>query len=101
MKDTSGINSTLGKKGFIFILHFYTNDSYRNPFHLEYMQAVIWQIVKTQIKCCIMQHFIRVCTICKDKNNIHNKEMHHNLESFTGDLLKYKMGNSILSNPSE
>ena len=28
---------------------------------------VLWQTVKTQMKCCMMQHFIGVCTVCNDK----------------------------------
>ena len=31
-----------------------------NPFHFGYWKTE----VKTQIKCCIRQHIIRVCTVC-------------------------------------
>ena len=34
------------------------------PFHSGYCKQVLWQTVKTLIKCCIRQHFIMVCTIC-------------------------------------
>ena len=37
-------------------------------------KQVLLQTVKTQMKCCIMQHFIRVCTICNDKINLQRKK---------------------------
>ena len=33
---------------------------------LETPKQVFWQTVKTLMKCSIMLHFIRVCTVCKD-----------------------------------
>ena len=35
---------------------------------------VLSQTVKTQMKCRIMQHFIRVCTVCWDKINLQRKK---------------------------
>ena len=32
------------------------------------------QTVKTQMKCRIMRHFIRVCTVCQDKNNLQGQK---------------------------
>ena len=37
---------------------------------LETLKLVLWQSVKTQMKCCKMQHFIRFCPICLDKINL-------------------------------
>ena len=31
---------------------------------LETPKRELWQTVKTQMKCSIMLHFIRVCTVC-------------------------------------
>ena len=36
------------------------------------------------MKCCMMQHFIRVCTICLDKNDLQRKK-HFYLENITCD----------------
>ena len=33
----------------------------------ETLKPVLWQTVKTQMKCSIMLHFIRVYTVCKGK----------------------------------
>ena len=60
-------------------------------FILGTCKQVLWQTVKTQKKCHIMRHFIRVCTVCKDKT-----EIYHYLEISTCGSLKYKMGISIL-----
>ena len=35
-----------------------------NTFRLETLKQVLMQTAKTQMKCCKMQHFIRVCTLC-------------------------------------
>ena len=42
---------------------------HNNIIHLSFVDqkppmGVHRQAVKTQMKCCIMQHFIRVCTVC-------------------------------------
>ena len=39
----------------------------------ETTKRVPWQTVKTQMKCCILQHFIRVCTVLEDKNDLQRK----------------------------
>ena len=36
----------------------------------ENPKLVLWQTVKTQMKCRIMQHFIRVSTFCLDKTDL-------------------------------
>ena len=59
-------------------------------FILDIGKQVLWQTVKTQMKCCIRQHFIRVCTVCyKDKNNLQGQKKHHFIESLTSNPLKY------------
>ena len=40
----------------------------------EIPKRVLLQTVKTQIKCSIMLHFIRVYTVCKGKNDFQTKE---------------------------
>ena len=37
-----------------------------NPLYFGNPQRVLWQTVKTQMKCSIMLHFIGVYTICYD-----------------------------------
>ena len=39
----------------------------------ETPKRVLWQTVKTQMKCRIMWHFIRVCTVCSDKINLQRR----------------------------
>ena len=39
------------------------------------LNAYFCKTVKTQMKCRIMWHFIRVYTVCKDKNDLHRKKM--------------------------
>ena len=36
-------------------------------------KCVLWQTVKTQMKCRIMRHFIRVCTVCEEKIDLQNR----------------------------
>ena len=36
----------------------------------ENPKLVLWQTVKTQMKCRIMQHFIRVSTFCLDETDL-------------------------------
>ena len=36
-------------------------------------KRVHWQTVKTQMKCYIMQHFIRDCTVCQDTIDLQRK----------------------------
>ena len=35
-----------------------------NPFHSGYGKQILWQTVKTQMKCRIRRHFIWVFTVC-------------------------------------
>ena len=42
--------------------------------------------VKTLMKCRIVRHFIRICTVCKDKKQIFTSEMHHNFTNFLQDF---------------
>ena len=41
---------------------------------LETPKRVLLQTVKTQIKCSIMLHFIRVYTVCKGKKDLKTKK---------------------------
>ena len=41
---------------------------------LETPKRVLWQTAKTQMKCHIMWHFIRVCNVCKDKIDFQRKK---------------------------
>ena len=52
-------------------------------------KCVLWQTVKTQMKCCIMQHFIRVYTVCYDKNNLQQKKYIFYLGIIVPDLSIY------------
>ena len=38
--------------------------SHKKDARLIYAKLVLLQSVKTQMKCCKIQHFIMVCTIC-------------------------------------
>ena len=53
-------------------------------------KCVLWQAVMTQIKCLILRHFIRIYTVCQDKNNFQN------LKIITCDTLNYIMDKSII-----
>ena len=64
-------------------------------FILDTGKQVLFQTVKTQMKCCIMRHFIRVCTVCQDKNNLQGLKYIKNLEILTCKSLKYKMDKSM------
>ena len=59
-------------------------------FILDTGKQVIWQKVKTQMKCRINRHFIRVCNLCQDET-----EIHHFIENLTGNAVKHKKENSI------
>ena len=48
-----------------------------------------WQLVKSQMKCPIMQYFIRVYTVCSDKKLSSEKEMQFYLEPLTCDPSNY------------
>ena len=56
-------------------------------------KCILWQTVKTQIKCRIMQHFIRVWTICQDKNNLQRKKIQFYLDNITCHPSIYTMDN--------
>ena len=43
-------------------------------FILETHKFALWRPVKTQVKYRIMRQFIRVCSVCKDKNDIKRKK---------------------------
>ena len=62
-----------------------------NPFHSEYLQTGTLTNSKDPDEMPHNVAFIRICTVCKDRN-----KFHHNLEISTCDHLKYKMGNPIL-----
>ena len=52
---------------------------------LETPQRVFWQAVKTLMKCSIMLHFIRVCTILLRSKQPARTDIHYNLENSTCD----------------
>ena len=64
---------------------------------LETLLQVLWQAVKTLMKCSIVLHFIRVCAVCLDKNNLQGQKKHQNLENSTCDPLMCTMGSPMLS----
>ena len=33
-------------------------------------KRLLLQAMKSQMKCCIIRHLIRVCTVCQDKNDL-------------------------------
>ena len=41
---------------------------------LEAPKWILLQIVKAQMKCCILRHFIRDCTVCCDKIDYQSKK---------------------------
>ena len=41
---------------------------------LETPKWVLWLIVKSQMKCSIMLHYIRVCTVSLDLNNLQGQK---------------------------
>ena len=47
----------------------------REPWQTRTPKRVSSQTVKTQMKCSIMLHFIRVCTVCSDKINLQRKNL--------------------------
>ena len=62
---------------------------------LEPLKRVLWQTVKTQMKCSIMQHQGLHCLLRLKQNS--GTEIHHNIENSTWDPFKYTMGSPILS----
>ena len=48
---------------FIFVYEFFT------LIILDTDKQLFWQTMETQMKCCIMGHFTRVCTVCSEENN--------------------------------
>ena len=42
-------------------------------FRLETVKLVLLQTVKTQMKCCIMRHFIRLALFAKTKKEVHTQ----------------------------
>ena len=53
---------------FIYTHYYIYNHIPYIVFILDTCKQVIWQAVKNQMTCHMMQHFIRVCTVCKGKN---------------------------------
>ena len=64
--------------------------------NLETPKWIVWQPVKTKMKCSIMLHFMWVCTVCFRLNQPSGTEIHHYLENSTCGPLKYTMGSPIL-----
>ena len=40
-------------------------------------KCILWQTKKTQMKCCMMQHFIWDCIACQDKKNNLQRKNHN------------------------
>ena len=59
------------------------------------MGTVIKQTVKTQMECCTIRHFIRVCSVSKDQNTNFSNIMHHYLDNSNCDPFKYTMGSPM------
>ena len=61
-------------------------------------KQVLWQTVKTLIKCRILRNFIRVCAVSEVKINLQTTDLekHHFIEILTGNPIKTKKYNSIL-----
>ena len=58
-------------KDLIFGIKIYmSHDNCHNPLYSRTPKQVLLQTVKTQMKCSIMLHFIRVYTVFKDKKKI-------------------------------
>ena len=55
-------------------LHWYQKQFNFTLFTLDTCKQVLWQTVKTQMKCSIRQHFIRACTVSLDKNNLQEQK---------------------------
>ena len=49
------------------ILYFKVSEKkFQNYDAFLFLKIVLsWQTVQTLMKCCLMHHFIRVCTVCK------------------------------------
>ena len=54
-------------------------------FILDTSKQVLWQTVKTQLNCHIRWHFIRVCTVCSDKVNLRDRNIHPFIEILIDD----------------
>ena len=65
-----------------------------NLWRLESPKRVLWQTVKTQMKCCTMRHLTRVCTVCKDLINLRRNKINIFLKIITCDLSIYIMDHS-------
>ena len=48
-------------------------------FYYTFVFRKLWQTVKTQMKCCIMLHFIRVYTVCKCIKDLQTRECFNHL----------------------
>ena len=48
---------------------------------LDTPKEVLWHTVKMQMKCSIMLHFIKDCTVCERLKQPSGTEIHHNLEN--------------------
>ena len=47
--------------------------------------GTVWQTMKTEMKCRIMRHFIRVCTVSEDKIDLQRKKYNILFEIITVD----------------
>ena len=67
---------------------------YLSWYVLETCQKVLssWQTIDTYIKCCRLEHFIKVSTICQDKINL-QEQKYNIIRIITCDPWIYKMDN--------
>ena len=60
-------------------------------------KCIFWQTVKTQMKCSIMLHFIRFCTVCLGKKRSSERKVQFYLKILTLDPSIYTMDNPKLT----
>ena len=63
--------------------------------------CILLQTVKIQMKCGIMRHFIKVYTICKDKNVLQRKKYNFYMEIITCDPSIYTMDHAKFIVPNK
>ena len=64
-------------------------------------KSVLWQTVNAQMKCRIMLHFIRVYTVCRDKNDLQRKKHNIFLQNYNPSIYTMDHPKFIVSNQTE
>ena len=59
---------------FVDLIQIMCSISLTGPLKTRNHKCVLLQTVKTQMKCSIMQHFTRVCTVCLDQIDLQRKK---------------------------